>query len=121
MICRYDLDDSSRLEREDRVHLAAAEAPFSNEHNRIVPSPAGTWFSMGSINQYEMPKEPHRWTPHMLEMVSFRLLHQTSHFKTAFGDLRDALWKLSGWCGVRQAIAHYDPARRFLLASAYSR
>lgn len=118
VIRRPDLDDASRREYEDKVHMQAVEESFTDGDKRRVPSPVGTWFRMGSINQYETLQLPEWPTPNnMLEMISFRILDKTSsHFKTAFGDLRDAIWKLSGWRGARQAIASKDPAKIFLLA-----
>ncbi|KAJ6114988.1 hypothetical protein N7486_000766 [Penicillium sp. IBT 16267x] len=107
---RPDLDDSSRRECEDKIHLKAVEASITDGGKRIVPSPAGAWFPMGLINQYETLLMPEWCTPKaMLEMIYFRVLHKTSsHFKTAFEDLRDAIWKLSGWRGARQAFAPND-------------
>lgn len=52
VIRRSDLDDASRREYEDKIHLKAVEKSFTDGDRRRVPSPAGTWFRMGSINQY---------------------------------------------------------------------
>lgn len=120
VIGRSDLDDVSRREYEDKIHLKAVEESFTDGDQRRVPSPAGTWFRMGSINQYETLQMPDWCTPQtMLEMISFRVLDKaSSHFKAAFGDLRDAIWKLSGWRGARQAVDPKDPTTTFLLAGA---
>ncbi|KAJ5701101.1 hypothetical protein N7488_008649 [Penicillium malachiteum] len=75
--CQWDLDDLSRMDRADRVHLESVELAYKD---RIGPSPAGTCY------------------------------------KSAFGGLRDALWKLSGWRGVRQGTNPNDPDRVYLLA-----
>ncbi|KAJ5618565.1 hypothetical protein N7528_006676 [Penicillium herquei] len=113
--CQCDLDDLSRMDRADRVHLDSVELAY---RDRLVPSPAGTWYSMGSINQYDMPKNVlhDSESQHMVLLVSFRLLHNTPCYKSAFGGLRDALWKLSGWRGVRQGTNPKDPERVYLIA-----
>ncbi|KAJ5751644.1 hypothetical protein N7520_008561 [Penicillium odoratum] len=119
VIRRCDLEDSVRLDFEDVVHIESMRQAYTAGNNREVSSPAGNWFQMGSMTQYELPSmhtQRTRQSATVLEVISFRLLHQTPNFDNLFAELRVAIWKLRHKPGVYRASDHNDPTRMFLLA-----
>ncbi|KAJ5618556.1 hypothetical protein N7528_006667 [Penicillium herquei] len=119
---RYDLEDSVRLAYLDTVHLESMKASCEHSNKRVVPSPAGTWNRMGAMTQYGLPEmfsQRTRESQTVLEVISFRLLHQSPHFDKLFGDFRLAIWRLQNRPGVKVAYDHNDPTRVFLLAGMY--
>ncbi|KAJ5917306.1 hypothetical protein N7466_010860 [Penicillium verhagenii] len=115
-----DLEDSDRLDPEDRVHIQSIEESFVRGNKRLVHSPAGTWTQMGSLNQYEVDNHVPirtRESKAVLEVISFRLLHPSSSFDNLFAGFRVAVWKLRDNPGLWRASDNDDPSQIFLLAN----
>ncbi|KAJ5176582.1 uncharacterized protein N7482_002459 [Penicillium canariense] len=115
VIRRCDLGDLDRLQGKDKVHLAALKATLTDGGKRKVPSPAGNWFSMGSINQHHMPTLPDYTPRSTMEMISFCVWQKCDYFMSAFADLRAAMWKLGDCPPVHWGTDYKDSTRVFLL------